>query len=131
MFQDADKFLLSVHGAEEIARARKKSFFVRHKASMEVRKKYQPSRQVLGQGAFGVVLKFVTKEEPKTDVAVKIIRKERVNANQMQIMKDEIAIMSRFDHAHVIKHIESYEDENYVFMIMEALCDSVELQSIL
>ena len=72
-----------MHGAEEIARARKKSFFVRHKASMEVRKKYQPSRQVLGQGAFGVVLKFVTKEEPKTDVAVKIIRKERVNANQM------------------------------------------------
>jgi len=46
-------------------------------------------------------------------------------------MKDEIAIMSRFNHAHVIKHIESYEDNNYVFMVMEALTDSCELQTIL
>jgi len=60
-------------------------------------------------------------------VAVKIIRKERVNENQMQIMKDEISIMSRFNHAHVIKHLESYEDDNYVFMVMEALTDSCEL----
>jgi len=58
VFHEADNFLLSVHGSEELARARKKSFFVRHKASMDVRDKYIPSKQVLGQGAFGVVLLF-------------------------------------------------------------------------
>jgi len=45
----------------------------------------------------------------------------------MKIMKDEISIMTRFDHDHVIKHIESYEDTRYVFMIMEALTDACEL----
>ena len=49
----------------------------------------------------------------------------------MKIMQDEISIMTRFDHDHVIKHIESYEDERYVFMIMEALLDSVELNDVI
>ena len=39
-----------------------------------------------------------------------MIRKERVKKLEMQVMKDEIAIMSRMDHDNVIKHIESYED---------------------
>ena len=39
----------------------------------------------------------------------------------MKIMKDEIAIMAQFDHPHVIKHIEAYEDERYIFMVMEAM----------
>ena len=46
-------------------------------------------------------------------------------------MKDEISIMTIFDHDHVIKHIESYEDERYIFMVMEALTDAVELKEVI
>ena len=77
-----------------------------------MRARYHASRRILGQGAFGTVLLFKTRTEPQSDVAVKIIRKERVNDHQMLIMKDEISIMTRFKtHPHVIKHIESYEDD--------------------
>lgn len=64
-------------------------------------------------------------------MAVKIIRKEKVDEFQMKIMKDEISIMTRFDHDHVIKHIESYEDSRYVFMVMEALTDACELHEVI
>ena len=43
-------------------------------------------------------------------------------------MRDEISIMSKFDHPHVIKNIESFEDDRYIFMVMEALNDAEELK---
>ena len=46
-------------------------------------------------------------------------------------MKDEIAIMTKFDHPHVIKHFESYEDARYIFIVMEALTNSTELFEII
>ena len=46
-------------------------------------------------------------------------------------MKDEITIMSQMKHENVISHIESYEDEKYIFMVMEALTNACELQDIL
>jgi len=88
-----------------------------------VRKKYEATDKILGQGAFGTVILFNEKKTRK-EMAVKIIRKERVNECQMMIMKDEISIMSRMDHKHVIKHVESFEDSRYVFMVMEALTNA-------
>ena len=49
----------------------------------------------------------------------------------MDVMKDEISIMSQMSHDHIIRHIESYEDDKYVFMIMEALTDACELEDVI
>ena len=49
----------------------------------------------------------------------------------MDIMKDEIAIMSKMKHEHIISHIESYEDDKYIFMVMEALTNACELQDVI
>ena len=39
--------------------------------------------------------------------------------------------MSRLDHPHVIKHIESFEDNRYYFIVMEALVDATDLSDVL
>jgi serine/threonine protein kinase len=94
-----------------------------------VRKKYFNTGQILGQGAFGVVVLYKNRTTDKP-VAIKIVRKERVKSLEMEIMKDEIAIMSRMDHDNVIKHIESFEDARYMYMVMEALTGALELEKI-
>lgn len=63
-------------------------------------------------------------------MAVKIIRKERLSECHMNMMKDEISIMSRMDHPHVIKHVESFEDSRYIFMVMEGLTNARELEDV-
>jgi len=63
-------------------------------------------------------------------VALKIVRKERLEELYLKIMKDEIAIMTKFNHDNVIKYIESYEDDRYMFIVMEAMTSSSELQDV-
>ena len=58
---------------------------------------------------------------------MKIVRKARLQELETKIMKDEIAIMTKFDHVNVVKHLESYEDKQFMFIVMEALTDSCEL----
>ena len=45
-------------------------------------------------------------------------------------MRDEMAVLMKFEHDNVVKHIESYEDSLYMFIVMEALPNSCDLQSI-
>ena len=42
-------------------------------------------------------------------------------------MYREINIMGKVDHAHIIKYYETYEDANYIFLVME-LCQNGSLE---
>jgi hypothetical protein len=46
-------------------------------------------------------------------------------------MDNEIALMSQMEHPNVIQHMESYEDDNYVFIIMEPMLEGVELKHLM
>ena len=66
MNQESDKFgssplLIKRFSQEEIMEARSTSFFTSNNASVEVRRKYLNTNQVLGRGAFGVVVLWKTR----------------------------------------------------------------------
>jgi hypothetical protein len=52
------------------------------KASVAIRKNYRPTNQILGKGAFGIVMLFHSTKENDT-VAIKIVRKEKIDHHQM------------------------------------------------
>jgi calcium-dependent protein kinase len=35
------------------------------------------------------------------------------------LIKDEIKVLSTVDHPNIIKYYESYENENYIYLVME------------
>jgi len=35
------------------------------------------------------------------------------------------------DHRHIIKHIESYDDAKYMYLVMELMPDAIELQDLI
>jgi serine/threonine protein kinase len=43
-------------------------------------------------------------------------------------MRDEISIMATLDHPSVVKFIESFEDDRYIFIVMEVMRDAIELK---
>jgi serine/threonine protein kinase len=59
------------------------------------------------------------------------MRKELLSEFQQEIIRDEISILSLMDHPHIVKHVESYEDPRYMYIIMESLPDYKELQEII
>ena len=55
------------------------------------------------------------------------MRKERLSELQLEIIRDEISILSMMDHPNIVKHVESFEDARYMYIVMESLPDYLEL----
>lgn len=45
--------------------------------------------------------------------------KELMREMDLEIIKQEIAILSEMDHPNIVKYIESYEDDKYLYIVME------------
>lgn len=43
------------------------------------------------------------------------------------IMSEEVTILAMLDHPNIVKYIESYEDEENLFIVMEYLEEATEL----
>jgi BR serine/threonine kinase len=70
---------------------------------------------------------FTTTSPSSTKVAVKIMQKELLSINEQAIVHEEISILSLLDHKHIIKHIESYDDDRYMYLVMELMNNAMEL----
>ena len=70
---------------------------------------------------------FTTTSPSSTKVAVKIMQKELLSVNEQAIVHEEISILSLLDHKHIIKHIESYDDDRYMYLVMELMNNAMEL----
>jgi len=53
--------------------------------------------------------------------AVKIIMKEKLDPAIIKLAREEVAILSMLDHPNIVKYVESYEDNRYMFIVMEYL----------
>jgi serine/threonine protein kinase len=116
-------------GNAGVQRAKKDIIKATNQASIAIREKYDDTGTMLGQGAFGQVFAF-TERSTGRPVAVKIMRKELLTKSQQSIVRDEIGILSLLDHANVVKYLESYEDPRYMYIIMESMSESIELQEL-
>ncbi|XP_007941501.2 PAS domain-containing serine/threonine-protein kinase [Orycteropus afer afer] len=78
----------------------------------------------LGSGAFGFVWTAVDKEESK-EVVVKFIKKEKVLEDcwvedpKLGKVTLEIAILSRVEHANIIKVLDVFENQSFFQLVME------------
>ncbi|KAG5356605.1 Calcium/calmodulin-dependent protein kinase type II [Yarrowia sp. C11] len=74
----------------------------------------------MGDGAFSIVYKAVDLQT-KEEVAVKVIRKFELNANQRSSILKEVAIMRQLRHKNVVQLIDFSESENHYFIVLELL----------
>jgi len=75
--------------------------------------------EVLGKGSFGKVFKVLRISDNKI-YALKLIQKEQVKKkNLIKYVKNEIKIMQEFNNMHILKMYETFEDKNFLYLIVE------------
>lgn len=81
----------------------------------------------LGEGSFGAVYLFKSRQDPNRDYAVKILIKETLDPLVLTMAREETAILAMLDHPNIVKYVESYEDNRYMYIVMEYLAQATEL----
>jgi calcium-dependent protein kinase len=84
----------------------------------DFRKKYEYI-SLIGSGSFGKVRLFVERQCKSFKYAIKTIKKDIFNQYHIQSLKNEIEILRSLDHPNIVKYFETYEDENYLHIVME------------
>lgn len=74
----------------------------------------------IGEGKFGLV-KLGIHKKTKERVAIKIIKKESMSTNDVELVKSEIDIMKLCMHPNVVRLLDHFENFEYIFIIMEYL----------
>ena len=57
--------------------------------------------------------------------------KKNLTEMQLQLVREEIAILATFDHPNIVRYVESYEDVRYMYIVMECIEDATSLQSLI
>ena len=84
-------------------------------------------KQKIGNGKFGLVKCGINKETKKP-VAIKIMAKKNMDKSDLELAKVEIDILKIGQHPNIIKLYDVYENENYIYIIME-YCSGGDLLS--
>ena len=84
-------------------------------------------KQKIGNGKFGLVKCGINKETKKP-VAIKIMAKKNMDKSDLELAKVEIDILKIGQHPNIIKLYDIYENENYIYIIME-YCSGGDLLS--
>ena len=84
-------------------------------------------KQKIGKGKFGLV-KCGMNKETKKPVAIKIMAKKNMDKSDLELAKIEIDILKIGQHPNIIKLYDIYENENYIYIIME-YCSGGDLLS--
>ena len=92
----------------------------------ELKQLYNIDKKVLGSGSFGKVFKAENKADPSIQVAIKVIAKEKLSAEEIESLHQEVSILQTLDHPNIVKYYETYEDQKFVYLVME-LCPGGEL----
>jgi calcium-dependent protein kinase len=77
-------------------------------------------RDLLGVGAYGVVLKVKNKITNENS-ALKIIPKDKLSNTALSILKNESSIMSHMDHPSVVAFKRIFENQKFIILEMELI----------
>ncbi len=83
----------------------------------DIRKTYKVSYHIIGSGAFGTVRSCVHRST-REKYAVKSISKKG-NVKNAILLKNEIALVQRVNHRHVVKVVDVIQDLEYIHIVME------------
>ena len=115
------------HGKEKLADFQDQVVKKFSDASTALRRTYKPTNVCLGEGSFGAVYLFKSRADLTRDYAVKIMIKQQLDPIALTMARDEIAILAMLDHPNIVKYVESYEDNRYMYIVMEYLDEATEL----
>lgn len=76
--------------------------------------------ETLGTGSFATVKRAV-KKATKEEFAIKVIKKSKLNPEELAVVHDEVEIMHRIEHENCVKLYEMYESKRKVYMVLEYL----------
>ena len=115
----------ALNGIRSISRPRVKSFdeLIINTVSLNKKKitsEYKINIDTIGSGSFGEVrkAKHLTTNETR---AIKIISKKECSyIEQIRIM-EEIEILKHLDHPNIVKIYEFFEDDNFMYIVMELI----------
>jgi calcium/calmodulin-dependent protein kinase I len=82
--------------------------------------KHYEMKEVLGTGAFATVKRAVKKSD-KSEYAIKIIDKAKLNKEELAVIHDEVDIMQKVNHPHCVKMYELYDTKKKLYMVLEIL----------
>jgi calcium/calmodulin-dependent protein kinase I len=85
----------------------------------EIRKHYDV-KEKLGAGAFATVKRAVKKSSGE-EYAIKIIKKTKLNNEELAVVHDEVEIMHKITHPHCVQLYEMFETKKKLYMVMELL----------
>jgi len=89
----------------------------KEQAKVDFDSKYKVGK-VLGKGNFSVV-KLCTDKATGEELAVKIIIKKHMSAEDLQGLKQEVAILEAMDHPNVLRMVGFYEDKTRFLIVTE------------
>ena len=82
--------------------------------------------KILGTGVSGIV-RIATHRVTGKKYAMKTLHLSRIkDSNSLEVLRNEVKIMSELDHPNIVRLYEIYETEQHIFLIME-LCTGGEL----
>jgi serine/threonine protein kinase len=90
-------------------------------ATKEIRRLYNVKDFLLGTGAFGKVYLAESKDNANVKYAVKIVLIGKMKAELKVQLRLELKTLCDLDHAYVVSYIESFEDEKYLYIVMELI----------
>jgi serine/threonine protein kinase len=74
----------------------------------------------IGEGKFGSVKLGIHKTTGQK-VAVKVIKKEPMDPQDVELIKTEIDLMKLFRHPNLVKLLDHFENNDYIYIVMEFL----------
>ena len=59
------------------------------------------------------------KKDKSQVVAIKVINKHALDEADLEGLKNEVAIMQQVDHPNIVNYYETYDDKQYIYLVME------------
>lgn len=87
------------------------------KESVSVEEKYE-FKDLLGTGAFSQVVLAESRDTPGVMHAIKCIDKKALKGKE-DSLENEIKVLRRLKHPNIVQLLETYEDKNKVYLVME------------
>jgi len=79
---------------------------------------FEETSELLGEGSYSIVVLGKSKLN-NIEYAIKKINREWIDNKDIEIIKNEIKILSEVNHENIIKFYGHYYDENFIYIVME------------
>lgn len=95
-------------------------------SSDQIKDKYLIKKKTLGKGSFGRVFLAINSENKDVKMAIKTICKKELDDKMIAKIKTEVKVVQKLDHPNIVKYLETFENEKYLYLVMEH-CEGGEL----